>query len=75
MYNCQEKHAENRTRGVLIPKQLVEGFDEVEIVKQDGVIVVMPLPLDDPIHQLGKSPVPVEEHDAAENHDHYLYGQ
>jgi hypothetical protein len=60
-------------RGLWIPKRLLEGFHEVEIVKQQGRVLVVRLPTDDPILQLGKSPVAVPENDAAANHDRYVY--
>lgn len=60
-------------KGVLIPKRLLEGITEVEILKKDSLIVVVPLSSEDPILQLGKSPVVAPEDDAAENHDRYIY--
>ena len=62
-----------KTRGLWIPKKLLEGFQEVEIRKQHRNILIVPLPVDDPILQLGKAPVTVPEDDAAENHDRYIY--
>jgi hypothetical protein len=60
-------------RGLWIPKRLLEGIREVEIIKEQKNIVIVPVPTDDPILQLGKSPVTVPEDDAAENHDRYIY--
>ena len=60
-------------RGLLIPIKLLEGVREVDILKQDDGILVVPVPSDDPIRQLGKSPIVVNEHDAAQNHDRYVY--
>ena len=60
-------------RGLLIPITLLEGVHEVDILKQDDRILVVPVPSADPILQLGKSPIAVDEHDAAENHDRYIY--
>jgi hypothetical protein len=61
--------------GVLIPKNLLEGIDEVEIRKERNVIVVVPVMADDPILDLGRQPVTVDVDDASANHDHYLYGR
>ncbi|MBN1378395.1 MAG: hypothetical protein JXA04_04090 [Gammaproteobacteria bacterium] len=60
--------------GVLIPKELLEGVNEVEINKEPGRIVVLPIPLQsDPIFNLGKHPVTCEVNDASEHHDNYIY--
>jgi hypothetical protein len=59
--------------GVLIPKILLEGIDEVEIRKEQNVIVVVPVTADDPILGLGKQPITLDVDDASVNHDRYLY--
>jgi hypothetical protein len=59
--------------GVLIPKMLLEGIDEVEIRKEQNVIVVVPVTADDPILGLGKQPITLDVDDASVNHDRYLY--
>ena len=61
-------------RGVLIPRDLLEGVEEVEIRKEDGVILVVPIAREDPIWGLGKNPVKGGLPDASENHDRYIYG-
>jgi len=61
--------------GVLIPKRLLEGVDEVDIHKEDGAIVVVPVNGSDPIFNLGKHPISDELTDASEKHDRYLYGR
>jgi hypothetical protein len=61
--------------GVLIPKMLLEGIDEVEIRKEQNVIVVVPVTADDPILGLGKQPITLDVDDASVNHDRYLYGR
>ena len=60
--------------GVVIPKELLEGITEVDIRKQNGVIVVIPAGLDDPIFDIGKDPVVSGVSDASENLDKYIYG-
>lgn len=62
-------------QGLLIPKRFLEGINEVEIRKENGVIVIVPLPLDDPILQLGKDPIDDDVTDASVEHDRYLYKQ
>jgi hypothetical protein len=59
--------------GVLIPKMLLEGVDEVDIRKERNVIIVMPVMADDPILDLGRQPVIIDVDDASANHDRYLY--
>ena len=61
--------------GVLIPKLLLEGIDEVEIRKEQNVIVVVPVTADDPIPWLGKQPIALDVDDPSVNHDRYLYGR
>ncbi len=61
-------------RGVVIPKELLIGIDEVEIRKEQNRIVVVPI-CEDPILQLGKEPVVCDVNDASDHHDRYLYGQ
>jgi len=59
--------------GVLIPKTWLEGIDEVEIRKEQNVIVVVPVMADDPILELRRQPITIDVDDASVNHDHYLY--
>jgi virulence-associated protein VagC len=55
-------------QGVLIPKSLLEGIQEVEIRKQNGAIVILPIVQEDPIFQLGKDPISDRVTDASVNH-------
>jgi hypothetical protein len=59
--------------GVLIPKTWLEGIDEVEMHKEQNVIIVMPVTANDPILNLGKQAISVDVDDASANHDRYLY--
>jgi hypothetical protein len=60
--------------GVLIPKMWLEGIDEVEIRKEQSVIiVVMPIIPDDSILNLRRHPISRDVEDASVNHDRYLY--
>jgi hypothetical protein len=59
--------------GVLIPKEWLEGIDEVEIQKTQNMIIVMPVQADDSILNLGKQPIRLDVDDASVNHDRYLY--
>ncbi len=60
-------------QGVLIPKRLLKGVKAVEIRKERGRIIVLPLKTD-PIRRLGRHPVSTGLGDGAERHDDYLYG-
>ena len=42
--------------GVLVPRKFFKGIEEVEIRQENGLVVVVPV-TDDPILQLGASPV------------------
>jgi hypothetical protein len=59
--------------GVLIPKRLLEGIDEVEIRKERNVIIGVPITADDPILALRRQPITIDVDDASANHDRYLY--
>ena len=59
-------------QGLLIPKGLLEGFDEVEIRKQYHQLLIVPASESDPILQLGREPVRADITDASTNHDRYL---
>lgn len=61
--------------GVLIPKEWLEGIDEVEIQQAQNMIIVVPVQKDDPILDIGKQPITLDVEDAAVNHDRYLYGR
>lgn len=61
-------------QGVLIPKALLEGVIEVEILKENSRILVVPSVKKDPIYQLGSHPIACNMSDASEKHDNYLYG-
>ena len=63
-----------KSTGLLIPKKFLKGIKQVEIRKEHGRIVVLPIPApDDPIFKLGKHPVKSGVPDASEHHDEYLY--
>lgn len=58
--------------GLLIPKALLEGVDEVEIHQEQQRIMIVPV-AGDPIRNLGPNPLDVDETNASEHHDEYLY--
>lgn len=77
--------------GLLIPREVAErvlgeGLEEVEILEEDGRLVVAaaekdgnrattePPPDEDPILGLGRNPVRTGARDGSTEHDRYLYG-
>lgn len=60
-------------QGIVIPKRLLEGVDEVEIGKENNLVLIVPVVANDPILQLGNEPVEDDVTDASENHNQYLY--
>jgi len=60
-------------QGLLIPKQLLEGIQEVDIRKHLNVLVIVPVANGDRILQLGSQPIIDSVDDASMNHDLYLY--
>jgi len=60
-------------QGVVVPKEFLEGAEEVEIRKENGLIMIIPTTKGDPILELGKHPVMCGAPDASEHHDRYLY--
>jgi hypothetical protein len=58
--------------GLVIPKALLEGMDEVEIHQEQQKITIVPAARD-PIWNLGLNPLDVNETNASEHHDEYLY--
>jgi virulence-associated protein VagC len=60
-------------QGVTIPRQMLEGVQEVDILQEEGRVVVIPILEEDPILGLGSEPVECGAPDGAEQHDRYLY--
>ena len=60
-------------KGVIVPKEFFTGIEEVDILKEDDRIIIVPVFMNDPILDLGKDPVTCNAPDASENHDKYLY--
>ena len=61
-------------QGVLVPKKLLKGIKEVEIRKDNGVILVVPV-MEDPIFALGSQPIADDITDASKHHDAYIYSR
>ncbi len=62
--------------GVLIPRELLQGVEEVDIRKERNMILITPVdPVEDSISELGKHPIIIDLDDVSANHDHYIYGR
>ena len=61
-------------QGVTVPKEWLGEAEEVELRKEAGRILVLPVHKEDPILALGEDPVECGAPDASEAHDRYLYG-
>jgi hypothetical protein len=61
-------------QGVIVPKKFLKGIKEVEIRKDNSVILVVPV-MEDPIFALGSQPIADEIIDASEHHDVYIYSR
>jgi hypothetical protein len=61
-------------QGVIVPKKFLKGIKEVEIRKDNSVILVVPV-MEDPIFALGSQPIADEIIDASEHHDAYIYSR
>lgn len=59
-------------QGLVIPKELLEGIQEVEIRREDHQLILVPIPELDPIWNLGSNPIDLSITDGSENHDAYL---
>ena len=59
-------------QGVRIPKQWFKGIDEVEIRREQTVIVIEAVDAEDSILSLGAEPIVVDIDDASTHHDRYL---
>ena len=60
-------------KGLLIPRRFLKGVKEVDVRRQNGLIVVVPVGTKDPIFDIGKNPVKLGIRDASVNHDKYIY--
>ena len=59
--------------GVTVPKRMLRGVTRVLIQKKQGVIVITPQKLDDPLLSLGSAPSRQSLSQGARNHDKYIY--
>jgi virulence-associated protein VagC len=63
-----------RKAGVLVPKRFLNGATTVDIRRERGRVVILPLRgRQDPIRQLGRRPVRCGVSNGAVDHDAYLY--
>ncbi len=60
-------------KGVLIPKKLLGESQEVEVIQEQGKIILTTIKRTTSIWDLGTNPVECDVTDGAINHDAYLY--
>ena len=60
---------------LVIPQNLLKGIEEVEIRKEQNMILIVPVIANDPILELGTQPIVGDVSDASVNHDRYLYNR
>ena len=60
-------------QGVVIPKGFLEKVENVEIRKEEDLILIVPITRHDPILDLGKRPVACGAQNASVHHDKYVF--
>jgi hypothetical protein len=60
--------------GLVIPRRLLKGVKEVEVRRQNGLLIIVPIHPKDPIFEIGKHPVKSGVSDGSVEHDKYIYG-
>lgn len=61
-------------QGALIPKEFLVGVKEVEIRRENNLLIIFPtIKEEDPMWGLGEDPISLEVADDSENCDAYLY--
>jgi hypothetical protein len=60
-------------QGLLIPKELLGGNEEFEIIQEQEKIIIISIKKISSIWDLGSNPVECDVKDGAINHDYYLY--
>ncbi|MFQ3597561.1 MAG: hypothetical protein SNJ55_11185 [Chloroherpetonaceae bacterium] len=59
--------------GLLIPKRFLKNADKVQVLEENGKIIITPILNNDAILNLGKRPIHMGIQDASTNLDRYLY--
>ena len=60
--------------GLTVPKRMLRGMKRVHIQKKQGVIIITPQQLEDPLLGLGSTPARQTLSAGAKKHDRYIYG-
>ena len=61
--------------GLLVPRDMLQGISEVDIRRENDIIILTPVGGEDPLKRIGQNPVDDSITDGGENHDRYLYRQ
>ncbi len=60
-------------QGLTVPKRMLRGVQRVHIEKKQGVIIITPQELNDPLFGLGASPAKQSLSTGAKKHDQHIY--
>jgi hypothetical protein len=60
-------------QGLTVPKRMLRGVQRVHIEKKQGVIIITPQELTDPLLGLGSAPARQGPTSGAKKHDQFLY--
>jgi hypothetical protein len=60
-------------QGLTVPKRMLRGVQRVHIEKKQGVIIITPQELNDPLLGLGTSPARDSLSTGAKKHDQHIY--
>ncbi len=59
--------------GVVVPKRLLRGVKRVHIERKQGVIIITPREIEDPLLGLGSTPARQRLSTGAKKHDQFIY--
>jgi hypothetical protein len=59
--------------GLTVPKRMLRGVQRVHIEKRQGVIIITPQELNDPLLGLGSAPARQSLTSGAKKHDQHIY--
>lgn len=60
-------------QGIIIPKDMLVGIDEIENRRQAGMIIVVPVSARYHIFDIDRNPIDADITDASENQNYYIY--
>lgn len=61
------------SQGLTVPKRMLRGMHHVQIEKKQGVIIITPQQINDPLLGLGSAPALQSLTSGAQKHDQHIY--